>query len=240
MTNQVSQKEFNQMVMLVALAMCFKSNEEYLSEDQIIGRGYTPIESYGKSCIAKLIDEGAIIFKLIEPTFPIDGAKGIYFIKRPVNSEQELEPYLYKSLERILSLVGHSFDYTLYLRALYLDVLACEAIEYANYYAKKNGLYLQKTSPANAKLQILLAENAPEKINALIWRSIKSVSKNISNEVKHVDFSEVIDAAFEYYVRHQKLRIAVEEYSRPSQLRTSVLSGILEFFRGSVNPDSNN
>jgi hypothetical protein len=233
MTNQVSQKEFNQMVMLVALAMCFKSNEEYLSEDQIIGRGYTPIESYGKSCIAKLIDEGAIKFKLIEPTFPIDGAKGIYFIKRPVNSEQELEPYLYKSLERIQSLVGHSFDYTLYLRALYLDVLACEAIEYANYYAKKNGLYLQKTSPANAKLQILLAENAPEKINALIWRSIKSISKNISNEVK-----EVMDSAFEYYVHHQKQSIAVEEYSRPSQLRTSVLSGILELFRGNARLNS--
>ncbi len=231
MIDQVSQREFNQMIMLVAFAMCFRPNEEYLSEDQIIDRGYSPTESYGRNCIAKLIDDGAVAFKHLDPTFPFDTQMSTLFVKRPVSLGKELEPFIYRHFEKIQRSIDQSFDCNLYLAALYQDVLACEAIEYANFYAQKNGFNLLNAAPTNAKLKLLLIENSPEKTNAFIWRAIKNAKKKIGNSVEHVEFSDVVNAAFDCYVRYQKLNIEIEGYNRPSQLKTSLLSSVLEFIR---------
>lgn len=230
MISQVSQKEFNRKIFLVALAMCFKSSEEYLSEEQINCRGYTPIESYGKSCIAKLIDEGAIQFKIVEPTFPFGGAESTLFIKRPVSPYHELERFICSESETIAGLLKSSVDYQLYLKSLYLEILVCEALEYANYHAHKNGLDVKNASHTNARLKLMLAENSPMEVNAFIWRAIKEIKKKSCDNISSVDFSDIAGSAFSFYVRHQKLNIEIDGYDRPAQLKTSRLSELLEFF----------
>jgi len=126
------------------------------------------------------------------------------------------------------------------LKALYQEILACEVIEYTIYHSRKSGLDLQNYSPSNAKLKLLLADNSPEKVNAFMWRAVKDGKKKGDDNVKPVDFSEITDSAFEFYVRYQKLNIEVDGYNRPTHLKTSVLSGFLEFLRGSgnLNPNS--
>lgn len=233
MQDQVTQKDFNLMIMQVALAMCFKPHEEYLSEYQVIVRGLSPLESYSKSCIAKLIDSGSVEFKSIEPTFPLDGTDNILCIKRPV-SENQLDDFIYKKSEYIKALLSQSADYGFYLHALIQDILICECIEYAEYYAARNNLKIRDPNSSNARLRLLVMENPAEKVNALMWMAIKHLSKELSGEQKTVGLDEIVTLAFETYVRYKKLKINMEGYKSPSQIKPSILSGMLELYRSST------
>jgi len=233
MPDQVTQKDFNLMIMQAAFAMCFKPHEEYLSEGQVVGRGLSPLESYSKSCIAKLIDNGSVEFKLIEPTFPLDGADNTLCIKRPV-SESQLHDFICKRSEQIKVFLSQSADYRFYLHALIQDIVTCECIEYAEYYAARNNLKIRDPISSNARLRLLVMENPAEKVNALMWMAIKHLSKELSSEQKLVDLDEIVTLAFETYVRYKKLNINMEGYKSPSQIKPSILSGMLELYRSST------
>lgn len=233
MHDQVTQKDFNMMIMQVAIAMCFKPDEEYLSEDQVVYRGFSPLESYSKSCIAMLIDSGAVEFKTIEPTFPFNGADNTLRIKRPASGDQ-LDSFIWEKSKRITSLLAYSEDCGLYLHALAQDIVVCECIEYAEYYAAKANLKIRDPFSSNARLKLLVMENPTEKINALIWMAIKKISKGRAGEPQAVDLEQIVKLAFETYVRYKKLDIEMEGYKSPSQIKPSILSGLLELYRGSL------
>lgn len=224
-TNADNQREFNNKIMLAALILCFKPSEELLCEAQILERGYAPIESYGKNCIDQLISEKAVEFSFVEPTFAASDEKGTLYIKRP--RVQECDSYIYKLTQEILQLVEVSNDYTLYLKALSQDVLACEAIEYAGFYAKKNGLMLYNVSPFDERLRLLLISHSPNKVNAFLWMAIKTIRNAVKEEYQLIDFSKVVDIAYQRCVRYSRLGFRVDEYRRPSLLKVSVLAGYL-------------
>ena len=118
MTESPSKKELNQLIMQVALAACFKPNEELLSEDQIIARNYAPTEYCGKRCITSLIDSGLIGFTKIDPAFPLDSNECTLFIKSPVKGGEDLDGFIYNRAENILKILAQSEIHTVYLKLL--------------------------------------------------------------------------------------------------------------------------
>ncbi|WP_049630516.1 hypothetical protein [Cellvibrio sp. pealriver] len=233
MCDHVNEKDFHLMVMLVALAMCFKPQEEYLSEDQVITRGFSPVDSYTRICIAKLIDTGAVEFKMAEPDFQLNGVDNILYIKRPVSSDQ-LDDFIYRKSEKIKGLLSRSCINGSYLQALIQEISACECIEYAMYYAGKASMKVTCQSPSNAKLKLLVMENTTEIVNALLWRAIKQISKDRGKR-ETVAFEEIVDLTFETYVRYKKSNIQIEGYKFPNQIRPSVMAGLLELYRTNLN-----
>lgn len=231
MTANVNQKEFNQLIMQVALAACFKPNEDALLEDQIILRGYAPTKDYGKRCIADLIDSGIIEFTRIDPVFPSDGNGCNLFIKCPVKGTDDLDCFIYNRVESILRLLAQSAMHAAYLKAFNHEVIACECIEYCEFYAKRAQLTIINPNHNIAKLRLLILECEIDKIQMLMWRAIKILASKETSISRCIEFSDIIDITFDRYTHYKKISVELEGYKRPSILKTSVLSGFLELCR---------
>jgi hypothetical protein len=173
MTESLNQKEFNQLIMQIALAVCFKPYEEFLSEDQILARNYTPTENFGRSCIASLIDSGKFEFTRVDPAFPLDGNECTLFIKNPVSAGDDFDGYIYRLAENIVDALIDFEPNSVYLKALRQEVLACECVEYCEYYAKREQLPIANPNHNNARLRLLLLECKVDIVYMLMWRAIK-------------------------------------------------------------------
>jgi hypothetical protein len=231
MTESLSQKELNQLIMQAALAACFKPNEEFLSEDQVIARNYAPTEYFGKSCIASLIDSGLIEFTRIDPAFPLDGNECTLFIKCPAKVGDDLDSFIYKRAENIVNILAQSEIHTVYLKVLTQEVTACECIEYCEFYAKRAQLEIINANHNNARLRLLLLECDVDKIQMLMWRAIKTLANKATPEIRCIEFADIIDITFDRYTHYKRINVDLEGYKRPSILKTSVLSGFLELYR---------
>ena len=234
MTENLSQKEFCQLTMHVALAACFKHEDEFLSEDQIIARNYAPTEYFGKRCIASLIDSGIIEFEIRDYGLPIGGNESTLFIKCPVKEDEDLDSYIYKHAENIIDILPQSESYTTYLKALSQEVLACECIEYCEFYAKRAQLVVTSTNHKNARLRLLLLECQGDVVNMLVWQAIKKLANKITPDSRCFEFSDIIEIAFDRYTYYKKIHVLPEGYKRPSTLKTSVLSGFLELYLNDI------
>ncbi len=231
MTESVSQKVLNQLIMQVALAACFKPNEEFLSEDQVIARNYAPTEQFGKSCIASLIDSGLIEFTRIDPAFPIDGNECTLFIKCPATDGDDLDSFIYQRAENIVNILAQSENSVVYLKALTQEIIACECIEYCEFYAKRAQLTIINANHNNARLRLLLLECDVDKIHMLMWRAIKTLANKATPDLRCIEFADIIDITFDRYTHYRRINVDLEGYKRPSILKTSVLSGFLELYR---------
>lgn len=230
MTESLSQKEFNQLIMEVALAACFKPNEEFLSEEQILARNYTPTESFGRSCIASLIDSGKIEFTRIDPVFPFDGNECSLFIKCPVKAGGNLDDYIYQLAKNIVDVLIDFELNSVYLKALNQEVLAGECVEYCEYYAQREQLPLVNPNHSNAKLRLLVLECDVDIINMLMWRAIKTLANNASPETKHIEFSDIIEITHNRYKYYKRFNAKLEGYKRPGTFKTSVMAEFIELF----------
>lgn len=231
MLENIDQKTFCEIIMLVALATCYKPDEEFLTDDQLISRRFAPIEAYGKSCISKMIDCGTIEFKLVEPIFPDSRCDHMLFIKRPGLAGEDIEDFIYRKSQHIRGLLTQSLDCQLHLKAFANELISCECIEYCEFYAKRADLIIVNSTHNNAKLRLLILECSTDKINMLLWRAIKTSSKKIISANKMVEFSTIVDTAFDSFINYRKSNIEIEGYDRPNSLKTSVLSGMVELFR---------
>lgn len=220
------------MIMLVALASCFKTGEEYLTEDQILSRGFTPIMSYGKACISGLLASAVIQLKVEEPLFPDSRDDQKVSINRPGLIGEDLEDFIYRRAQIIIGLLAQSLDCRMYLEAFSNELVSCECIEYCDFYAKRSDLAIVNHSHNNAKLKLMILECPLEKIYTLLWRSIKMNSKKVpTNGDRTIEFSKIINTAFELYVTYKKLNLELEGYSKPNSLKISILSGLIELFK---------
>lgn len=228
MKEQLTKQDFGLMVALVALVSCFKPDEEYLSEAQIIERCFAPHKLYGKANISSMIDRGLLEFKSLEPEVLSGRTEPDLYIKCPVWDRNNIDSFVYDNSTYIKKLLLDSEECRLYLKEVSQEISACECIEYIEFYAKKSQVFLMHTSHNNAKLKLLLLELPIEKVNSLLWRALKSTNQNL----EYVMFPELIDTAFDYYTHYRRLGIEIESYKRPSSIRPSVISGFIEIFRG--------
>lgn len=229
MVDEVNKRAFFELVFLVALATCFKPKEDYLTEGQLFSRGFSPTEVYGQKCLAELI-EGALIDYKISETF-ISGSDDTcaLLIKCPA-MRSDIDSYIYGMSSRIRALLTQSSEYQLYLRELHYEVIAAECIEYCNFYVGRENLTIFNSSHNNAKLRMLILDCEPEQVQMLLWRAMTNALK------KRVDFefSDLMDVAFQHYIDYKKFNIEIKGYKRPPSLKTSILSGLIQFFNSGV------
>jgi hypothetical protein len=232
MPENIDQKAFCELIILVAVAICFKPNEEFLTEGQIISRGFTPIEAYSRSCISRMIDAGSLQFKMVEALFPEGYSDRTLYIKRPGNMSEDIDDFIYRKSQEIRGLLAQSLDYQLHLKAFTNELISCECIEYCEFYAKRADLKITNPTHNNAKLRLLILECSIDRLHMLFWRAIKTSSKKIMGSNKIVEFSAIVDSVYDLFINYRRLNVEIEGYAKPSSLKTSVLSGMVELFRG--------
>ncbi len=231
----LSQKEFNHLIMLIALASCFKPGEELLSEDQIVSRGYAPTEQFGKSCIASLIDSGVIDFLRIEPTFPLlEGNECTLLIRCPGTGSADLDSYTSIHAEKVTAALAQSENYNMYLKMFRQEVIACECIEYCEFYANRAKLSIVNPSHSNARLRLLLLECGADIVHMLMWQAIKILENKSKSGARRIDFSNVIEISFDRYTHYKRVNTNLDGYKRPAILKTSVISGFIELYRKNI------
>lgn len=223
-----AQEGLLEMIVLIALAACFKPNERYLLLDQIMVRDFAPNEYYGKKWVAKLIDRKLIDFNLVAPLSGAQNASPL--IKRPAEAGECVDAYILKVSKRINRLLALDFNHFLYLKEFTLDILANECAEYARYYAHRSGLSIIQTSPESTKLKLLLLECDQEQVFMLLWRAVKQAQRNCLSIERHIHLDELIDTAFSFYIQYRRLGITIECYERPKQMMTSKLSEYASYF----------
>jgi len=179
-----------------------------------------------------MIDAGSLKFKMVEVLFPESNTDRTLFIRRPGNIGEDIEDFIYRKSQDIRGLLAQSLDYQLHLKVFTNEVISCECIEYCEFYAKRGDLNIANPTHNNAKLRLLILECSIDKLHMLFWRAIKTNSKKIMGINKIVEFSAIVDSAYDLFINYRKSNVEIEGYAKPSSLKTSILSGMVEFFRG--------
>lgn len=233
MTEFQDQQELKKQVLIVALALCFRTDETYLLVEQIHTNRFTPLEDYSRYCIELLADYGLTEYH--KPAQTGWQNEEILLVKSPLKPGESLDDFVYKNSEKTIDLTKKSPSMSVHLKNFYREVMCCECIEYANYYAEKSGGKLVGSNYKNALLNLLLLEISPEKMNSLLWRSIKNYATEKNQKIKLIDFDSILSTAFNDYVKHRRLNIDIKEYHRPSGLGLSMLSKVLELYLALIN-----
>ena len=223
----MSEQEFRLAILKLALCFCFGDDEESLSVDQIVERGLTPIEAYTRYCVTELICHGAVETMHHSPQLNDDVPTAVV-IKRSVQCGLATEEFVYSISRALIDLIFNSPEYDNFLRLFLEDVKACECIEYSLYYGEKSEINIVNPSVFDTKLRLLILGCHQEKIHMLLWRAIKKYS--ISRRAQNIPFSDITNAAFNYYLQYSRGDVEIERYQRPKVLRSSKLSGMLEIF----------
>jgi hypothetical protein len=229
----MNQKEFCQQIVLIALALCFERQTEKLTIEQLLARGFTPLDEYCRACITSLVDSKLIQVETYEPIIPIGHVKKTLIIECPSLLEKiDRDEYIYSKTLEIKELIGSSVEYTLYLRTFVRELYACECIEYAEYCASRSNLQIINASPHDLKLRVLVSECQVEQIRMLLWRAIKKLEQKCTPEQRNIEFSALVQTALNCYITYKRSKREIERYSQPQALKTSVLVGLLESYLG--------
>jgi hypothetical protein len=228
-------KGLSDLILLVALAVCYEQGEEFITEEQVISRGFAPTEAFTKRCISRLIDAGAIEFKVIEPIFPDERTESILWIKLPSESRQDIDAFIFKMSLQIKTLLASSLDCQLEFKNLSEELICFDCIEYCEYCAKRADFIIVNINHNSARLKLLIMECSINQIYMILWRAMKMASQKNLIENGEAEFSIIINFAFDLFLNFRKMNIDIEAYNRPSLIKTSVLSGMIELFRAGIN-----
>jgi len=234
MFDQTLQGGLAELVMVVGLAVCYKPGEEFLTEGQIVSRGYAPTEAFAKCCISRLIDSGAVEFKVVEPIFPDEHSDSTLLVKLPNEALEDIDGFVFKKTMQIKMLLARCLGYHVVLKNFSDDLISCECIEYCEYYAKRAHFVIVNVNHNNAKLKLLTLECSVNQIYMLLWRSMKAISQKRLTESGNVEFPIIIDSAFDLFINFRRRSLEIEPYNRPSAIKTSILSGMIELFKSSL------
>ncbi|WP_331351992.1 hypothetical protein [Cellvibrio sp. UBA7671] len=225
MPDEASREEMVQTVFKQALALCFKSEERYLTEDQIIARRLTPTADYSRACLRRLIEGQAIEHEWVESGSPLSEKEKTMYIKNPIGDEIH-RIFNFEMSKKLLEFVKADRGNELYILSLRIEILAHDCIAYIQFYAAKSKLNITNYEANNAKLKLMLMELKLENVYALLWRSIK-MKQNRVHPNASVNFAEIIENAFEKYSNSSN-KDDLEEYKRPAQIKASMISRIAE------------
>lgn len=217
------------MIVLAALATCFKPNELHLTLDQLMVRGFAPTESYGKQWIADFLARKIIKAELLSGTRLGEDVAKTILIRSPAGANCDIEGFKITLSNKLMRLINSDFQYSLYLKEFIIDIAACECIEYACYYANKSHLSISNASYTYPRLRLLLLECEQKQVFMLIWRAIKHVAGGHSKSVTSVEFVEIIDNALSCYVKYKKKGLEIESYNPPQFMKPSALADFIGY-----------
>lgn len=219
----VLQKNFNQEIFLVALALCFKEHEKSLPLDQLNARKFTPDAGYSRVWINELLLAGSINCHV--------GASrsngNSICVERPSGASNRIHRFVANNVKRLKTYLSDAEECTEYVSALRNDLLSCECIEYANFFAIRENLKMIAASPYDPNLQLLLLENEREQVFMLLWRSIKNHAESSRMNIKEISFSQVTQTALEYYFYYKSKNAIIDFYKWPKELGASKLAFVL-------------
>lgn len=225
MPGEISREEMVQTVLKQALALCFKPDEQYLTEEQIIARRLTPTADYSRACLRRLIEGQAIEYEWVESSNPLSEKEKTMYIKNPIGDEI-IRIFNFEMSKKLLEFVEAARGNELYVLSLRIEILAQDCIAYIKFYATKSKLNVTSYDANNAKLKLMLMELKLENVYALLWRSIKMTQNRVPHNAS-VNFAEIIENAFEKYSNSNN-KTDLEEYKRPAQIKGSMISRIAE------------
>jgi hypothetical protein len=228
MSGEASREEMVVVVLTVALALCFKAGEDYLSEEQVTSRKFTPTEAYSRACLRKLIENKAVEYQWIASTNPLNEDGGLLYLKNPVKEGESHQMFHFEKFKTLLEFLRLAPENQLYIKSLRIDVMAQECVEYAEFYATKSAINLTQVEADNPKLKLMLMELELENVYALIWRSIKMSTRQGHSNKTNIRFSEIIDGCFDKYANSRRNVLNLEKYKRPIQIKPSMISRIAD------------
>ncbi len=226
MSGNAGQPEMIQTLLLVALSLCFDTGEEYLTEDQILARRFSPTITYGKASLKKLIESKAVEYRQVDLHNPLNGKYSLLYLKNPVDNKENRRAYITQCSVNLLNFLESASGNELHFLSLHIDIKAQECIEYAEFYANKSQIKIVYSGEINPKLTLMLMELKLENVFALIWRSIKILQRLSVTKKKETDYSKVINLAFEKYADTKQSGLPFDEYRRPRQIKQSKLSWV--------------
>lgn len=227
MADQI-QTEMIQTLLLLALSLCFNPGEEYLTEEQILNRGFSPTSDYGRTCLQSLIDSGVVKYKCINSATPLTVETQLRYFQNPAAEWQDHRLFISEHSLKLLDLLKKKSGNELYFLSLQVNIKAQECVEYADFYANKSRICITNKGTSSPKLILMLMELKLENVFALIWRSIKLISRESDSNIQYVHFSELINLAFEKYTDEKKSPNRIDAYKRPSQIKLSKISWVAE------------
>jgi hypothetical protein len=213
--------QFKTRLLVLALALCFRSNESKVSIKQIIARTFTPNESFSLACVADLASAGAISFYRKEGSSIAASYSDLTYISNPRKSSTNI----FEDILQIRRLLIKHDEYRVYLAKLSLQISANECVQYAKFQSIREGLLLEKTLAENQNLGLLLLTNDVNKFLMIFWRAIKYL---IDQKQIITTFDQLTELAFNYYQRYMKNGAAIQRYNWPNELPMSKISQILQ------------
>lgn len=228
MLSMLSQGEFNAMIVLAALVRSFQPGETYLSSHQLSFRGFAPTESYGSLWIDELVAKKFIDGETISRAMPNGGVSRTLLIRRPFEVDDDQDKSFDHLCSKICRLICSDFQYSLYLKELMLEVLACECIEYAKHCASKSNLIIVKESCNDYRLKSLLLECEQGQVFMLIWQAIKNIAIDSHALRREVSFFRIVDSAMRSFTKYKRQGTIIEHFDRPRIMRLSLLKELLE------------
>jgi hypothetical protein len=229
----ITQKEFNQEVLLTSLALCFKQSEQALSVEQIVVRGLTPDTHYSRSWINELMVADSIRWKSFNSSSIESDAKvkRDIVLERPGQQHIPLEQFVANRVLGLRLQLENDCDCGDYLQVLNLEVMGGECIQYANFYAARDNLIIIDSSPNDLNLRLLLQENMRDQVFMLLWRAIKNQPEISSNGTREVSFADLAQRAFEYYLSYKERGSTIEAYPWPKSLPMSKLASVVSLLK---------
>jgi len=230
---KVIQKEFNQEVLLISLALCFKDAERALPVEQIVSRAFTPNDRYSKMWIHELLLAAKINCRAIPPVSASMNESPLQLISvsRPGPVSLPLHQFIAERVRYLKHEMGSNHDCSGYLEGLNLDLMACECIQYVSYFALRENLKVVNCSPNELPLHLLLQENRRDQVFMLLWRAIKKYAEINSGAKMEVSFSDLVQLAFEYNSIYQEKGSTIDSYAWPKQLGLSKMAYIVRLLK---------
>jgi hypothetical protein len=222
-------------ILLVALAKCFRSGDQYLTTEELFQRGFAPLESFCGFCVDRLASKNLVESKFSISPDVSDGAKAVRYIGLLADDSQT--PYESRQMpfDLIINSFSGSTDFVKCLSNLRRDIQVCECIEVGEFYANVWGLEFQNVSFSNPKLALLVHEENTEVVQTLIVRTLKRSTKKFEHShVAPLDFHHFINDVCEFYLRCKRRGTYIHGQPRPTQLKRSILAEMLEGYPSQI------
>lgn len=219
--------DLEEAVLLGALLLTFRPSEGALTRDRIFARNVTPSPHCTEAVLNTLATRGMIEVK--------DSSIAAKAIVHPSSNKNEIRikgksPSTYNRLlnDQLSTLAQKAFNPKdkVVIQRWVAQLLVAECMEYADFYAARNGLKFLCSDEYPARLEILLERRALGQVFMMIWRAVKTLSSSPLAE-NGIAFEIMVDKIIEYDFWYQQKSIRPDTYKRVSWHCQSLLSTLM-------------
>lgn len=210
-------------LIFASLLSCFKTHEKAICNTRLHARRFTSHPLLDLSCIERLEELGAIETKV---TTPIGEDKQQDFQVFILGKESKNPTkYAQRTLVSIQTKIQANPEHLYRFEDLLLSLLAGECIEYAHFYAKRNGFEINDSVTGYKQIKTLLAYCSLGQVNMLLWRAAHNIPKK--DGTNSIDLSDLVNKSQSYYISYCQRGLEIHHYDRLKSSKPSKLSCFL-------------